>query len=174
MKKVLLFCTCVLMSVNLMAQSGHRGIDVDVDFGYNFNTKSSDFNFLSATATFGKRFSRNLYAGVGAGAYLEDDVFKPKSSPGCSVPIFADIRGYWPVDNTNMCPFLGIRAGYAINANGGSDSVILQITPGVQIPLSSTIDLKIAAGYEHWISTQQGVDDSGVLVIRVGIGLHKK
>lgn len=173
MKKVVFLFAFMLSGVSLMAQSGHRGIDATVELGYNFSTKSGGPSFPSATGIFGKRFSENFYAGAGAGVYIDK---LDQTSPETLVPIFADFRGYLPLQNTTISPFLGLKGGYVINAvsSSGSDAYIFQITPGVQIPLTGVIDLNLAAGYEHWIYTQDGLDNAGMIVLRVGIGFHKK
>ena len=71
---------------------------------------------------------------------------------------------------------MGLKGGYVINcvSSNGSDIYFFQITPGVAIPLSRSVDLNVAAGYEHCMYTQKGVDSDGLIVFRVGFGFHKK
>lgn len=171
MKKLIVLFVFVLSGISMMAQSGHCGIDATVELGYNLATKSEATSFPSATGIFGKRFSQYFYAGAGAGVYMDKI---DETSPETLVPIFADLRGYIPLVNTKIAPFIGLKGGYLINAvsANGSDAYIFQVTPGVQIPLSGVIDLNLAAGYEYWAHTQEGHSD--YVVFRVSFGFHKK
>lgn len=178
MKKVVLLLVFMLSTVSLTAQSGHRGLDVKVELGYDFATKSGADDDMAATMTIGKRFNKYFFAGAGSGAImygLPEYYFDDGPSPETLVPIFADFRGYFPLDNTRISPFIGIKGGYMINAgSAGPDGTMFQVTPGVQIPLSGVVDLNISAGYEHHIPTKEEFDSYGTVVIKVGFGFHKK
>lgn len=160
----------MLSGTSMMAQSGHRGIDATVELGYNLATKSGATGFPSATGVFGKRFSQYFYAGAGSGVYMNK---LDQISPETLVPVFADLRGFIPMANTKIAPFLGLKGGYIINcvSSSGSDAYFFQVSPGVQIPLSGVIDLNLAAGYEYWAHTQEGHSD--YVVFRLGFSFHK-
>ncbi|MBQ9678389.1 MAG: hypothetical protein IJV44_09675 [Prevotella sp.] len=174
MKKLLFSCALMLLGLDLMAQNGHRGLDVNVDLGYLLATKSEGVDAQFATLSVGKRFNEYLFAGAGSGAEI-GGLFKSGRSPETVVPFFADIRGYLPLERTKLTPFLGIKGGYMLHAGsaGGSDGIFFQIAPGVQFPLSSIIDINVAAGYEHYFPTKDGYDSSGVIVFKVGFAFHK-
>lgn len=178
MKKFVLLFAFLLLSTCLMAQSGHRGIDFNVDLGYNLPTKGEASDDLSGTLTFGKRFNQNFFAGAGSGVYmrgLPEKISGKDPSPETFVPIFADFRYYIPLNGTGITPYLGLKGGYVINcvSGSGSDYYIFQVTPGVAFPLSASVDLNVAAGYEHCIPTMTELDASGMIVFRVGFSFHK-
>lgn len=178
MKKVVVLFVFMLSAASLTAQSGHRGLDVNVDLGYNLPTKGEASDDLSGTLTFGKRFSQNFFAGAGSGVYmrgLPDKISGKDPSPETFVPIFADLRYYIPLNGTGITPYFGLKGGYVINcvSSSGSDLYIFQVTPGVAFPLSTSIDLNVAAGYEHCIPTMKELDASGMIVFRVGFSFHK-
>lgn len=179
MKKVFVLFVFMLSCTSLMAQSGHKGIDFNVDLGYNLFTKGEAADDFSGTLTFGKRFSQNFFAGAGSGVYmrgLPDKISGKDPSPKTFVPIFGDLRYYIPLSSTGITPYMGLKGGYVINcvSSSGSDIYIFQITPGVAFPLSRSVDLNVAAGYEHCMYTQKGVDSDGMIVFRLGISFHKK
>ena len=179
MKKLVVLFVFMFSVTCLMAQSGHRGIDLNVDLGYNLPTKGKASDDLSGTIVFGKRFSKNFFVGIGSGVYMRgmpDYFFGDGTSPDTLVPIFADFRYYTPLNGTGITPYLGLKGGYVINcvSSSGTDLYIFQVTPGVSFPLSGYIDLNIAAGYEHSIPTQEGLKSTGMVVFRVGFGFHKK
>lgn len=178
MKKVIVLLVFMLLGTSLMAQYEHRGLDVKVELGYDLATKSGADGDVAATMTIGKRFNKYFFAGVGSGAImygLPEYYFDDGPSPETLVPIFADFRGYFPLENTKIAPFIGLKGGYMINAGtAGPDGTMFQFTPGVQIPLSGVVDLNISAGYEHHIPTKEEYDSYGTVVIKVGFGFHKK
>lgn len=173
MKKVVLFLVMVLSAGSLMAQSdGHRGIDFKVDFGYSISTKSEEGQAISTTGVFGKRFSDYFFLGAGSGFYMDTKAME-KGDKRTQVPVFADIRGYYPLENINIAPFIGLKGGYVINTSNGSDSYLFQIAPGIQIPLTGAIDLNLAVGYELWIPTKSEFNNSNLIAFRIGFGFHK-
>ena len=178
MKKLLVLFVMMLSAGSLMAQSGHRGLDVKVELGYDFATKKGVDGDVAGTITIGKRFNQYFFVGAGSGAImygLPEYFFDDGPSPATLVPIFADFRGYFPMENTNVAPFIGLKGGYIINAGtAGPDGTFFQVTPGILVPLSGAIDLNLSAGYEHHIPTKEEFDSYGTVVVKVGFGFHKK
>lgn len=175
MKKLLLSFGLMLLGLNLIAQDGHRGLDVNVDLGYLLATKSESVDAQFATLSIGKRFNKYIFAGAGSGAEI-GGLFKSGRSPETVVPFFADIRGYLPLERTKFTPLLGVKGGYMLHAGsaGGSDGIFFQIAPGVQLPLSSIIDINVGVGYEHFIPTKDGYESSGAVVFKIGFAFHKR
>ncbi len=159
--------------------TGHRGLDFNVDLGYDIATKGGGGSF-AAELGLGKRLNKNFYAGIGAGAFI------PTGDGDVSIPIYADFKGYFPLNGTKIAPWAGVKLGYVINT--GSDEsyrvgkqwitvenpnyVMVSVMPGVQIPLSSKVDFNLGVGYTHFIPTGGG-DGSGAIAIRAGFGFHK-
>ncbi len=159
--------------------TGHRGLDFNVDLGYDIATKGGSGSF-AAELGLGKRFSKNFYAGIGAGINL------PTGDGDPAIPIYADFKGYFPLRGTKIAPWAGVKLGYVVNTadsytvGSGKYSttvevpncVMVSVMPGVQIPLSSKVDFNLGVGYTHFIPTGGG-EGSGAIAIRAGFGFHK-
>lgn len=175
MKKLIALLVFMLSGASLMAQSGHRGLDYKVELGYDVSTKSDGPKMILVTGIIGKRINDYLFVGGGSGAYMDQKTLED-GNKHTYVPIFADIRGYFPVGGTtSISPFLGIKGGYVINAvsSNGTDYYKFQITPGVQFPLSGVIDLNVAVGYECWMPTKSELKNLNLIALRLGFGFHK-
>lgn len=145
-----------------MAQSSHHGLDFGIDGGYNFSTNNGG-GFLSTELSVGKRFNENFYWGMGTGLYI------PTSGGDIMIPITTDVKVYMPLSSSNITPYIGLKSGYVINPAG--DAIIVQLMPGMILPLSRCIDFNIGAGYMHSIPTKGG-NGNGAVAIRAGINLH--
>lgn len=163
---------------NVTQATGHRGLDFNIDLGYNIATKGGGGS-LAAGLELGKRVNKNFYFGVGAGTYISS------GNGDISIPITADFKVYYPLNNTKIAPFLGLKAGYVINTADVTytvgkqtytteipDAIMIEIMPGVQIPLSNSIDFNVGIGYAHSIPTK-GSGSGGAIAIRAGFGFHK-
>ncbi len=159
--------------------TGHRGLDFNVDLGYDLATKGGSGSF-AAELGLGKRFSKNFYAGIGAGVAL------PTGEGDLSIPIYADLKGYFPLKGTKIAPWAGVKLGYVISTADSytvgygryettvevPNCMMVSVMPGVQIPLSQKVDFNLGVGYTHLIPTGGG-DGSGAIAIRAGFGFHK-
>ena len=159
--------------------SAHRGLDFSIDLGYNINTKGGGGS-LAAELELGKRFSKSFYWGIGGGAYI------PTGDGDPIIPITTDFKAFMPMSNSRITPFVGLKAGYVLNTasdqtvdSGNSrtkvkmpDYIMVQIMPGVQFPLSGSVDFNFGAGYTHFIPASGG-DGFGAIAIRAGFGFHR-
>ena len=159
--------------------SAHRGLDFSVDLGYNINTKGGGGS-LAAELELGKRFSKSFYWGIGGGAYI------PTGDGDPIIPITTDFKAFMPMNNSRIAPFVGLKAGYVLNTASdqtvGSgrykqtvempDYIMVQVMPGIQFPLSGSVDFNFGAGYTHFIPASGG-DGFGAIAIRAGFGFHK-
>lgn len=158
----------------------HQGLDFNVDLGYNISTKKDGGGNLVAGVELGKRISENFYLGVGSSAYI------PSGNGDIAIPITTAAKVYTPLNNSKVTPFVGLRTGYVINTADDvtmgtgknaitieqPDFIMIEIMPGVQIPLSKSIDFNFAAGYTHFIPTK-GSGGTGAIAIRAGFGFYK-
>ena len=66
-------------------------------------------------------------------------------------PIFLDVRGYLPLQNSNLSPFFMIRFGYAFNLSDGFKGMGLYMNPavGLKYQLSPMIGLNFSVGYAY-------------------------
>lgn len=159
--------------------TGHRGFDFSVDLGYNIATKGGG-GTLAAELELGKRFNKNLYLGIGSGIHIATGDGDPL------IPITTNLKVFMPGSSSKIVPFVGLKTGYVINTAGDisegtgknritvemPDFIMIQIMPGIQFPLSKTIDFNCGAGYMHFIPVS-GSGGGGYIAIRAGIGFHK-
>ena len=162
-----------------MQASAHRGLDFSADLGYNINTKGGGGS-LAAELELGKRFSKSFYWGIGGGVYI------PTGDGDPIIPITTDFKAFIPMSNSKIAPFIGLKAGYVINTASdqtvGSgkyrtevkmpDYIMVQIMPGLQFPLSGSVDFNFGAGYTHFIPASGG-DSYGAIAIRAGFSFHR-
>ena len=164
---------------------GHRGLDFNIELGYNLQTKSGGDGCPTAELSLGKRFSRNFYWGLGAGAYI------PTDGGDVQIPITTEAKMFFPLGNSKWSPFVSLKGGYIINtasdihqsAGKGKSKVsidieksnyaLLQLMPGISFPLSGIVDFNLSAGYAHTIKVGGDVDGGGAFVVRAGFGFHK-
>lgn len=164
-----------------VGNEGHRGLDFNIDLGYNLPTKSGADGCPTAELSLGKRFSRNFYWGLGAGAYI------PTGGGDVQIPITTEAKMLFPLGNSKLTPFVSLKGGYIINTaddisvGSGKSKVkveqsnyaLLQLMPGISFPLSGSVDFNLAAGYAHTIKVGGDVDGGGAFVVRAGFGFHK-
>lgn len=161
-------------------KGGHRGLDFNIDMGYNIATKGGGGS-LSAEIGLGKRFNKHFYWGIGTGAYI------PTKGGDTQIPLTTDFKVYFPLRSSSIAPNGTFRIGYIFNTADDfttgkgknqttyemPDYIMLQIMPGMQIPLSKKVDFNFALGYTHTIPTKGGIDGSGAFTFKAGFGFHK-
>ena len=151
-------------SQNGVSENGRKGLDFTMSAGYDINTKGGGGSILTELEL-GKRFTKNFYWGFGAGA-----AFATTSGGAVAVPVTTNIKAFFPSGSSPVEPFAMLKVGYSINTDDLDYSgIMLSIMPGIQFPLSKTIDMNLAAGYSHYI-----YDDfnAGAIVIRMGFDIH--
>jgi len=110
----------------------------------------------------GKRFNKNIYAGLLTGVYIGDAVM---------APVAADMRVYIPLKDTKVTPMVSLTAGYAFGIDEFSYSAAeIRVMPGVMIPISETKDLSVGIGYMGFIN---GGVVTGGAALRLGLTLYK-
>ena len=147
-------------------QSGeqHKGLDFIGSAGYDINTKGGG-GAVAIEVEAGKRFVKNFYWGIGAGV---DKGTAEGSS--VTIPVTTNVKAYFPLQNSAISPFVMLKAGYAFNTDDMDyNAFLLSIMPGVQFPLSNTIDMYLGAGYTHMINKN---DNAGAVSVRLGFGFH--
>lgn len=149
---------------SVSSASGHKGLDFSVNAGYDIATKGGSGDIVTELEL-GKRFSKNIYWGFGAGAN-----FSTTSGGGIVVPITTNIKTFFPLESSSFVPFAMLKAGYALNTDDTDYSgILLSVMPGVQFPLSKTVDMSLGAGYSHVIYDK---GNGGAISIRMGFNFH--
>lgn len=162
-----------------VGEKGHRGLDFSVETGYDIATKGGGGS-IAAELGLGKRFSKNLYWGLGAGVNI------PTGDADLSIPVTTSLKAFFPLRSSKITPFAALKTGYVFNTADDitvgkgknkvtveqSDFIELQVMPGIQFSISDCVDLNLAAGYTHYIPVKGG-DGQGAISIRAGFDIHK-
>lgn len=165
---------------NEMKNSGHRGLDFSVEISYDIAAKIGNGTFLTGIGI-GKRFTKNFYWGIGGGTLFSTE------GGSIMIPVTTDFKVYLPLNTTSITPNGTLRFGYIINTADDISIIVakyketikkpnyimLQIMPGIQIPLSKKVDINFSLGYSHYISTTKIICDNSAFTVKVGLNFHK-
>ena len=157
--------------------TGYKGT---FDAGYNLpiggTGEKGSFEF---NTSHGYQFNEYLFAGLGVGLHmnfprdpkLRDSIGStshyPQYTPTyktdstayifgadtmyMTLPIFLDIRGYYPIQNSAFTPFVMMRVGFAFNLSDGFGAMGLYMNPavGVKYQVSPMIGINFSVGYSY-------------------------
>lgn len=185
----LLLALCMVAGAYAQNNDGrHKGLDFNISTGY--HAGMGDFKNMGSIPVevgLGKQFHPNLYVGLGTGAWIgTEEGSKPM------IPITADAKLMFPLQSTQIKPIITVRLGYLLNTAGDVDGgkvdyggyevetegysmpdfVMMEIMPGVQLPLSKTTDFLLSAGYTHGFGTKGG-GGGGYFTVKAGLNFHK-
>lgn len=167
----------------------HRGLDFCINAGYNAGVGDmKGSSFLPLEIGIGKQFHPNLYIGVRSGAWV---AVSDKAT--AQIPIMSDFKVMFPSSSEGkLKPIINARFGYLLNTEGGKeievedgeggtitaksesvDMIVMELMPGVQIPISKTADFILSAGYTHGFATKGG-GGGGFFSVKTAINFHKR
>lgn len=167
----------------------HRGLDFSINAGYNAGVGDmKGSSFLPLEIGVGKQFHPNLYIGVRSGAWV---AVSDKAT--AQIPIMSDFKVMFPSSSVGkLKPIINARFGYLLNTEGGKeievedgeggtisaksesvDMIVMELMPGVQIPISKTADFILSAGYIHGFATKGG-GGGGFFSVKTAINFHKR
>ena len=167
----------------------HRGLDFSINAGYNAGVGDmKGSSFLPLEIGVGKQFHPNLYIGVRSGAWV---AVSDKAT--AQIPIMSDFKVMFPSSSVGkLKPIINARFGYLLNTGGGKeievedgeggtisaksesvDMIVMELMPGVQIPISKTADFILSAGYTHGFATKGG-GGGGFFSVKTAINFHKR
>ena len=168
----------------------HRGLDFSIGAGYNAGVgDSKGSTFLPLEFGLGKQFHPNLYVGMRSGAWV---AISDKAS--AQIPIMSDFKVMFPgATEGKLKPIINARLGYLLNIEGDKeikandgmggtisttikscDMIVMEIMPGIQIPLSKTTDFILSAGYTHGFATKNGGGSGGYFSVKTAFNFHKR
>jgi hypothetical protein len=83
-----------------------------------------------------------------------------------TLPIFLDLRGYLPLQNSKLSPFFMFRFGYAFNLSDGFKGMGFYMNPavGLKIKFTPMIGMNFSLGYAY--QSYGGIPKEG------GYGFH--
>lgn len=157
----------------------HKGLDFSIGTGYNIATKGGSGS-IPVDLVISKRFSPNFSLGLGAGVMIPSGDGKPV------IPMYADFKGFIPLNSTKITPFGNIQIGYGINTAGditvgsgkhavtveSSNYIVFSVMPGVRFPLNHRTDVDFSVGYQHYMPTK-GDGGSGAIAFKIGFNFHR-
>lgn len=167
----------------------HRGLDFSINAGYNAGVGDmKGSSFLPLEIGVGKQFHPNLYIGVRSGAWV---AVSDKAT--AQIPIMSDFKVMFPSSSEGkLKPIINARFGYLLNTEGGKeievedgeggtisaksesvDMIVMELMPGVQIPISKTADFILSAGYTHGFAIKGG-GGGGFFSVKTAINFHKR
>lgn len=167
----------------------HRGLDFSINAGYNAGVGDmKGSSFLPLEIGVGKQFHPNLYIGVRSGAWV---AVSDKAT--AQIPIMSDFKVMFPSSSEGkLKPIINARFGYLLNTEGDKeievedgeggtisaksesvDMIVMELMPGVQIPISKTADFILSAGYTHGFATKGG-GGGGFFSVKTAINFHKR
>ena len=167
----------------------HRGLDFSINAGYNAGVGDmKGSSFLPLEIGIGKQFHPNLYIGVRSGAWV---AVSDKAT--AQIPIMSDFKVMFPSSSEGkLKPIINARFGYLLNTEGDKeikaedgeggtitatsesvDMIVMELMPGVQIPISKTADFILSAGYTHGFATKGG-GGGGFFSVKTAINFHKR
>lgn len=168
----------------------HRGLDFSISAGYNAGVGDmKGSTFLPLEIGLGKQFHPNLYVGMRSGAWV---AISDKAT--AQIPIMSDFKVMFPgATEGKLKPIINARLGYLLNIEGNKeieaddgmggtisttaesfDMIVMEIMPGVQIPLSKTTDFILSAGYTHGFATKSGGGSGGYFSVKTAFNFHKR
>lgn len=168
----------------------HRGLDFSISAGYNAGVgESKGSTFLPLEIGLDKQFHPNLYVGMRSGAWV---AISDKAT--AQIPIMSDFKVMFPgATEGKLKPIINARLGYLLNIEGDKeieaddgmggtvrttaesfDMIVMEIMPGIQIPLSKTTDFILSAGYTHGFATKSGGGSGGYFSVKTAFNFHKR
>jgi hypothetical protein len=101
---------------------------------------------------------------VTSGKIIPDDAFtymRAVDSSFMTLPVFLDIRGYLPLQNSNLMPFFMFRFGYTFNLSDSFGGMGIYMNPalGLKYQLSPAIGLSFSVGYAY--QSYGGIPENG-------------
>jgi hypothetical protein len=151
--------------------SGYKGF---FDAGYNVAMgKTGEKGNFEINTSHGYKINEYLFAGAGLGLHIfsaRDSAMKKQTnyphytatyrtdstaylhavdSSYMTLPIFLDIRGYLPLQNSKITPFFMFRFGYAFNLSDGFKGMGIYMNPaiGLTYNISNMVGINFSVGY---------------------------
>ncbi|MCD8303075.1 MAG: hypothetical protein LUC44_08700, partial [Prevotellaceae bacterium] len=151
-----------------VAKGGHRGFDFGVDLGFLAYTGEGGGGAFAPVVSAGKRFSKNIYAGIDAGAEVP-------FNGGSTFGLFAgDFRFYAPLQNPRFAPGGMLQVGYEGDFDLHS-YVMIQVMPTFQFGISKTVDFNVGVGYTEYVGVggiYSSGNNFGAVTAKIGFGFH--
>lgn len=149
MKKVLLL---LFLFVSLLAGAQEkRAWSINVGGGYTAKPNfSTDVGVLNLGVQ--RHLSRYFSLGGGTGVYYCDGVI---------IPVYADVRGYYPMGDSKFSLIGIVRTGIGIHTKGGPVAFGFEVLPGVGLNITERSFVHINLGVGSYDSETMGTIQLG-------------
>ena len=148
-----------------MGGTGEKGsLEFNTSHGYQMN----EYLFIGVGVGLHMYNARDLLLKTNMGTTDKFPQYTPKGSAATTIndsvtymravdssymtlPIFLDIRGYLPLENSAITPFAMFRVGYAFNLSDGFGGMGLYMNPavGIKYQVSPMIGINFSVGYSY-------------------------
>ena len=138
--------------VSLFAKAENERLwSINAGGGY---TAKTDFSTDVGVFNMGvqRHLSKYFSLGGGTGVYYCDGVI---------IPVYADVRGYYPFDNSKFSLVGIVRTGVGIHTKGGPAAFGFELLPGVGLKITDCSFLHINLGVGSYDSTTMGTIQLG-------------
>lgn len=144
MKNLLLLVVCVFLTHATIAQTWYnkqtdpnRGSDIRimVEGSYELALEEDGMSRYGADFIVGHQPHGDFFIGGGIGIRMYEDLDM------MVVPIFVDIRRYF-LDNYDIQPYIGLKGGYALEANG----IFFSPSAGMNFKMKKNMAVNIGLG----------------------------
>ena len=152
MKKIMLLAFLMLQFGALTLRAQHeRRWSINAGGGYMAMT---DFSTDMGVFIMGvqRHLSSHFSLGGGTGSYYCDGVI---------IPVYADIRGYYPIGNSKLSLLGIVRTGVGIRTEGRDVAFGFELLPGVGVKITDCSFLHINIGVGSYDSSTMGTVQLG-------------
>jgi len=168
MKKIAVvfaFMAIGLFSYDAYSQSRYQG---EASAGIAFGTGTFSESRIIGETVHGLRFNENFFAGLGLGThyYLGNN----NSDSGMVMPLFFDIRGYYPI-NTTLTPFASFDIGYGIGLWGIENSgIYFAPSIGLNVEMNWVDSMNFGLSFQSQNFSSNGISIAlNAIVFKAGI-----
>ena len=151
MKKILFLIALLLNVLVVSAQDGQRERlwSINASGGYAASS-GADIGLFNIGVQ--RHLSKYFSIGGGTGMYYFD---------GVVIPVYADVRGYYPFENSKFSLIGIVRTGAGIPTKGGPVVFGFDVLPGVGLKISDCSFLHLNLGICHYDSRTMGAVQLG-------------
>lgn len=115
MKKILFIITMLVTSLGINAQEMNAKYQGEFDLSYSIGTGTFSTNRVNLHTIHGAKIGNYFSLGVGVGLDYYHEMYEKGE---LIVPIFANVKGYLPV-NDKFSPYLSLDLGYGVGVTLG-------------------------------------------------------
>lgn len=142
---------------NIEYSKGYKGM---VEAGYGIGVGDWGIDRIVFTTSHGYQFCPYFFAGIGAGVNYYHD------ADAWGVPIFGNLRGSLPINNSRVSPFIDMKIGYTVT---DAEGFFFSPSLGARYAISERSGISLSLGYEmQKLDAYYSKVTCGAFAIKVG------